>query len=136
MASKPGMVGVSEEPALSTALQRFRNSSHRLNANAASALQFERIGCERVALTAERSRWPSTWAPTRSQRASRVIAALPVIATAFVMHSMVGCHSTQLKMPRAATYADVVRQKVALRAALGVSPRYFKACSALFASLR
>ena len=32
--------------------------------------------------------------------------------------------------------ADVVRHKVALRAAFGVSPRYFKACSALFASLR
>ena len=32
--------------------------------------------------------------------------------------------------------ADVVRQRVALRAAFGISPRYFKACSAIFASLR
>ena len=32
--------------------------------------------------------------------------------------------------------ADVVRQRVELRAAFGISPRYFKACSAIFASLR
>ena len=32
--------------------------------------------------------------------------------------------------------AQVVLQKEALRQTLGVSPRYFKACSALFASLR
>ena len=46
-----------------------------------------------------------TSAPTRSQRASRVIAALPVIATTFVMHAMVGRQSRQLKMPRPDAYA-------------------------------
>ena len=51
-------------------------------------------------------RWPmqATRAPTRSQRASRVIAALPVIATTFVMHAMVGRQSRQLKMPRPDAY--------------------------------
>jgi hypothetical protein len=35
-----------------------------------------------------------------SQRTSRVIAALPVLATTFVMHAMVGRRNDQLKMPR------------------------------------
>jgi len=51
-------------------------------------------------------RWPmqTTRAPPRSQRASRVIAALQAIATTFVMHAMVGCRSRQLKMPRPDAY--------------------------------
>jgi len=51
-------------------------------------------------------RWPmqATKAPARSQRASSVIAALPVIATTFAMHAMVGRRSRQLKMPRPDAY--------------------------------
>jgi len=45
-----------------------------------------------------------TRAPTRSQRASRAIVALPVIATTFVMHAMVGRQACQLKMPRPDAY--------------------------------
>ena len=52
-------------------------------------------------------RWPmqATRTTTHSQRASRVIAALPVIATTFVMHAMVGRRSRQFKMPRPDAYA-------------------------------
>ena len=46
----------------------------------------------------------TTRAPTRSQRASRVIAALQAIATTFIMHAMVGRTSHQLKMPRPDAY--------------------------------
>ena len=51
-------------------------------------------------------RWPmqTTRAPTRSQRASRVITASLAIATTFAMHAMVGCRSRQLKMPRPDAY--------------------------------
>jgi len=51
-------------------------------------------------------RWPmqATKAPARSQRASSVIAALPVIAATFVMHAMLGRRSRQLKMPRPDAY--------------------------------
>jgi len=51
-------------------------------------------------------RWPmqANRAPTRSQRASSIIAALPVIATTFAMHAIVGCRSRQLKMPRPDAY--------------------------------
>ena len=45
-----------------------------------------------------------TSAPARSQRAGRFIAALPVIATTFVVHRMVGRRSRQIKMPRAEAY--------------------------------
>jgi len=53
-------------------------------------------------------RWPmqTTRAPPRSQRASRVIAALLAIATTFVMHAMVGRTSRQLKMPRPDAYGQ------------------------------
>ena len=44
-------------------------------------------------------------APTHSQRASRVIAALRIIATTFIMSAMVGRHSAQFKMPRQAAYS-------------------------------
>ena len=52
-------------------------------------------------------RWtmPATRAPLHSQRASRVIAALTVIATTFAMHAMVRRASRQLKMPRPDAYA-------------------------------
>jgi len=52
-------------------------------------------------------RWPmqANRAPTRSQRMSSIIAALPVIATTFAMHAMVGCRSRQLKMPRPDAYS-------------------------------
>ena len=52
-------------------------------------------------------RWPmqATKAPARSQRASSVIAALPVIAATFVMHAMLGRRSRQLKMPRPDAYS-------------------------------
>ena len=46
----------------------------------------------------------TTKMPTRSQCASRVIAALPVIATTFAMHAMVGRTARQLKMPRPDAY--------------------------------
>ena len=51
-------------------------------------------------------RWtmPATRAPLHSQRASRVIAALTVIATTFAMHAMVRRASRQLKMPRPDAY--------------------------------
>ena len=51
-------------------------------------------------------RWPmqTTRAPPRSQRASRVIAALQALATTFVMHAMVGRTARQLKMPRPDAY--------------------------------
>jgi len=49
-------------------------------------------------------------APTRSQRMSSIIAALPVIATTFAMHAMVGCRSRQLKMPRPDAYDEVTPQ--------------------------
>ena len=42
----------------------------------------------------------------RSQRATRVIAALPVLATTFVMHAIVGRYSRLLKMPRPDAYAE------------------------------
>ena len=53
-------------------------------------------------------RWPmqATKAPAGSQRASSVIAALPVIATTFAMHAMVGCRSRQLKMQRPDAYCE------------------------------
>ena len=46
--------------------------------------------------------WPmhASRAPTRSQRESRFIAALPAIAITFAMHAMIGRHSAHLKMPR------------------------------------
>jgi len=46
----------------------------------------------------------ATRAPARSHRASRVIAALPVIATTFFMHAMVWRYFRQLKMPRPDAY--------------------------------
>jgi len=51
-------------------------------------------------------RWPmqAIRAPTRSQRVSRVIAALQFIANTFLMHAMVGRYSRQLKMPRPDAY--------------------------------
>ena len=45
-----------------------------------------------------------TRATTRSQHASRVIAALQLILITFVMHAMVGRLSSQLKMPRPDAY--------------------------------
>ena len=53
-------------------------------------------------------RWAmqATRAPTRSQRASRVIAALPAIASTFVMHAMLGPQSRQLKMPLPDAYGQ------------------------------
>ena len=45
-----------------------------------------------------------TRATTKSQHASRVIAALQLIAITFVMHAMVGRLSSQLKMPRLDAY--------------------------------
>jgi len=47
----------------------------------------------------------TTRAPPRSQRVSRVIAALLAIATTFLMHAMVGRTSRQLKMSRPDAYA-------------------------------
>ena len=48
----------------------------------------------------------NTKASARSQRASSVIAALPVIATTFAMYAMVGCRSRQLKMRRPDNYSE------------------------------
>jgi hypothetical protein len=45
-----------------------------------------------------------TSAPAHSQRVSRVIANLQIIATTFVMHVMVGRDLRQLKMPPPAAY--------------------------------
>ena len=45
-----------------------------------------------------------TRATTRSQHASRVIAALQLIVTTFVMHAMLGRCPRQLKMPRPDAY--------------------------------
>ena len=45
-----------------------------------------------------------TRATTRSQHASRVIAALQLIVITFVMHAMLGRRSSQLKMPRPDAY--------------------------------
>ncbi len=54
-------------------------------------------------------RWPMqpTSAPTHSQQATRVIAALQIIATTFVMHAMVGRHSAQFKTPRLDAYVSL-----------------------------
>ena len=46
----------------------------------------------------------ATRAPPRSQRASRVIAALLAIATTFFIHAMVWHYFRQLKMSRPAAY--------------------------------
>ena len=53
-------------------------------------------------------RWPmqATKATARRQRASRVVAALQLFATTFVMHAMVGRYFRQLKMPRPDAYAS------------------------------
>ena len=47
-----------------------------------------------------------TRATTRSQHASRVIAALQLIVTTFVMHAMLGRCPRQLKMPRPDAYGE------------------------------
>ena len=54
------------------------------------------------------SRWPMqvTSAPTGSQRASCVIAALQVMATTFDMHAMVRRRSRQIKVPRPDAYGE------------------------------
>ena len=59
-------------------------------------------------------RWtmPATRAPLHSQRASRVIAALTVIATTFAMHAMVRRASRQLKMPRPDAYDQPAQRLV------------------------
>ena len=59
-------------------------------------------------------RWPmhATKAHTRRPRASRVIAALPVIATTFVMHAIVGRASCQLKMPCPDAYYASAERRV------------------------
>ena len=49
----------------------------------------------------------ATRAPIYSQRAIRVIAALPVIATTFAMHAMLGRRSRQIKMLRPDAYGAV-----------------------------
>ena len=46
----------------------------------------------------------ATRAPTRSHRTSRVIAALPIIATTFFIHAMVWHYFRQLKMSRPDAY--------------------------------
>jgi len=46
----------------------------------------------------------ATKALTRSQRASQALAARQVVAITFAMNAMVGCHPTQLKMPRLDAY--------------------------------
>jgi len=48
----------------------------------------------------------ATRALARSHRASRVIAALPIIATTFFMHAMVWHYFRQLKMSRPDTYGS------------------------------
>jgi len=57
---------------------------------------------------ARRRPMQATRAPTRSHRASRVIAALPIIATTFFIHAMVWHYFRQLKMSRPDAYAAVV----------------------------
>ena len=48
-----------------------------------------------------------TRAPTGSQRASCVIAALQVMATTFDMHAMVRRRSRQIKVPRPDAYLQL-----------------------------
>ena len=43
---------------------------------------------------------------THSQRASRIAAALPIIATTFIMHAMVRRYSSRFKMPRRDAYIE------------------------------
>ena len=51
-------------------------------------------------------------ATARRQRASRVVAALQLFATTFVMHAIVGRYSRLLKMPRPDAYDNsLVRPK-------------------------
>ena len=55
----------------------------------------------------------ATRAPARSQRASRVIAALPVIATTFFMNAMVWRYFRQFKMPRPDAYRPAAAARLA-----------------------
>ena len=64
-----------------------------------------RLLTRRVNNAAKRRPMQATRAPARSQRASRVIAALPVIATTFFMNAMVWRYFRQFKMPRPDAYA-------------------------------
>jgi len=78
----------------------------RLHTNVGVAIPTYRAEAHQAAQTRRVNnaamRWPMqvTRAPTRSQRASRAIVALPVIATTFVMHARVGHQACQLKHGR------------------------------------
>jgi hypothetical protein len=57
----------------------------------------------------------ATRAPTRSHRTSRVIAALPIIATTFFIHAMVWHYFRQLKMSRPDAYDTMAEERVVSR---------------------